>query len=137
MKDIRPGSKAIVHIDALDKAIEARVNEIVPALEPGSRTFTAKLDLPSTALLRSGMFGRAVFLLGEKNAVTVPESAVRREGQVEQVYVIEQGIARARLVTTGTRTAGRVEILSGLTAGESLAEAVAGISDGVKVEVRQ
>jgi RND family efflux transporter MFP subunit len=137
LKDIRPGSKAKVLIDALGKVIDTRISEIVPALEPGSRTFTAKLDLPATPLIRSGMFGRAVFALGEKKALTIPESAVRREGQVEQVYVIDQGTVHARLITTGARTAGRVEILSGLSAGETVAEAAGGLFDGAKVEVRR
>ncbi len=137
LKDIRPGTKARILIDSLGKEFDARVSEVVPTLEPGSRTFTAKLELPAMPLLRSGMFGRAVFHLGEKKALTIPESALQRQGQVEQVYVIDQSMARARLVTTGARAAGRVEVLSGLSAGEMVADSAAGLSDGVKVEVRQ
>lgn len=136
LKEIRVGTKATVRLDAVEQEFPSVVSEIVPALEPGSRTFTAKINLPGSATIRSGMFGRAVFQAGEKRAIQIPESAIRRAGQVEQVYVLEQGVARARLVTTGARVGGRVEILSGLAGGETLAaEVPAGLVDGSKVEV--
>lgn len=136
LKEIRVGTPVAVKLDAVEQEVKGTVNEIVPALEPGSRTFTAKINLPASSNIRSGMFGRAVFRMGEKQAVQIPESAVRRSGQLEQVFVVEQGVARARLVTTGARIDGRVEILSGLSGGETLAaETPAGLADGSKVEV--
>lgn len=136
LKEIRAGTPATVRLDAIDQEFKSVVNEIVPALEPGSRTFTAKINLPAGPMVRSGMFGRAAFRLGEKQAVQVPERAVRSIGQLEQVYVVDQGVARARLVTTGLRVGGRVEILSGLSGGELLAaDTPADLSDGSRVEV--
>lgn len=136
LKDIRVGTKATVKLDALDSGFQSLVSEIVPAMEPGSRTFTAKINLPPGPMIRSGMFGRAVFQMGEKKAVQVPESAVRKAGQLEQVFVVEDGVARARLVTTGTHTDGKVEILSGLSGGEQVAADVPGaLEDGSRVEV--
>jgi hypothetical protein len=83
------------------------------------------------------MYGRARFRLGEKKALLVPASAVVKKGQVEQVFVIENGTARARLVTTGVALGGRLEVLSGLRAGETIAApAPAELRDGSPVEVR-
>jgi RND family efflux transporter MFP subunit len=136
LKDIRVGTRAKVKLDALETGYETQVSEIVPAMEPGSRTFTAKLNLPAGPTVRSGMFGRASFRLGERQAVQIAEGALRRIGQLEQVFVIEQGVARARLVTTGARADGKVEVLSGLGGGETLAvEAPAELGDGSRVEV--
>lgn len=134
---IRPGTKSTVQLDALDKAIETRVTEIVPALDAQSRTFTVKLDLPASPQIRSGLFGRARFTLGERETLSIPAAALEREGQLERVYVHDNGTARARLVTTGARHGDRLVVLSGLTAGETVLTAVDGrLRDGARVEVR-
>lgn len=136
LREIRVGTKTTVELDALDGAIPSAVAEIVPAMEPASRTFTAKIDLPAGPMIRSGMFGRAAFRLGEKEAIRIPESALRRIGQLEQVFVIEGDAARVRLVTTGSRADGKVEILSGLAGGETIAAEVPGaLEDGSRIEV--
>jgi RND family efflux transporter MFP subunit len=133
---IRPGMSVEVILDAAGEPQQGRVEEIVPALDPGTRSFTVKIGV-SGAMLRSGMFGRARFAMGEKKALLVPASAVVKKGQVEQVFVIENGTARARLVTTGAALGGRLEVLSGLRAGETIAApAPAELRDGSPVEVR-
>lgn len=133
---IRPGMSVEVVLDALGAPQQGRVEEIVPALDPGSRSFTVKIAL-SGGLLRSGMFGRARFALGERKALLVPASAVVRQGQVEQVYVVENGAARARLVTTGAAHNGRLEALTGLRSGDAIVVAPpANLRDGSPVEVR-
>lgn len=134
---IRVGHKAIVRLDAMEKEMETRVSEIVPALDARSRTFTAKLDLPATPNVRSGLFGRARFPAGEKQSLLVPASSVEQQGQVQRVYVVSEGVARARMITTGSLIDGSLEILSGLTAGERIVAPIpAGLADGVRVEVR-
>lgn len=133
---IRPGMAVEVVLDAVGAPQQGRVEEIVPALDPGSRSFTVKIGVAG-ALLRSGMFGRARFTMGEKKALLVPASAVVRKGQVEQVYVIDGSVARARLVTTGAVHGERLEVLTGLRAGDTVAApAPAELRDGSPVEVR-
>ncbi len=56
---MRAGTRAEVKLDAFDQTLTGVVSEIVPALDPGSRTFMAKLDLSGGVPLRTGMFGRA------------------------------------------------------------------------------
>jgi multidrug efflux system membrane fusion protein len=133
---IRPGMGVEVVLDALGAPQQGRVEEIVPALDSGSRSFTVKIAL-SGGLLRSGMFGRARFALGERKALLVPPSAIVRQGQVEQVYLVENGAARARLVTTGAAHSGRLEVLTGLRPGDAVIVAPpANLRDGSPVEVR-
>lgn len=136
IKAVKLGMGVEVLIDALGAPVQGRVEEIVPALDPGSRSFTVKIGL-SGGLLRSGMFGRARFPMGERKALLVPASAIVRQGQVEQVFVVENGVAKSRLVTTGAARGDRVEALSGLRAGESVVAPVpANLADGSRVEVR-
>lgn len=125
-------------LEALDRKLNARVGEIVPSVDAASRSYIVKIDLPPLANLRSGMFGRAFFPLGARKVVTVPAGAVIERGQLQSVFVVEEGAARTRMVTTGKREPDAIEVLSGLSEGEKVVSPVpAGLSDGARVEVRQ
>ena len=135
---IRAGHAATVTIEALPRPVASRVSEVVPAVDPGSRAYIVKIDLPAAPGLRSGMFGRAVFSQGERQVLAVPAAAVAERGQLASVMVAENGVARTRLITAGEKRGGDVEVLSGLTAGEKVIYPVpAALADGVRVEVRQ
>jgi RND family efflux transporter MFP subunit len=111
------------------------IAEIVPKVDPVSRTFTLKLDIPSTGA-RSGRFGRALLPVGEKQGLLAPKCAVRERGQLTFVWTVDSAdIARMRLVKPGAAFGDRVEILSGLSAGERIV--VGGmekVTDGARVE---
>jgi multidrug efflux pump subunit AcrA (membrane-fusion protein) len=69
--------------------------------------------------------------------LTVPAAAIAARGQLQMVYVAESGRARARMVTTGTASDGEIEVLSGLSGGETvIAPVPAGLGDGARIEVR-
>jgi multidrug efflux pump subunit AcrA (membrane-fusion protein) len=124
-----------VVLDALGRTLEGRVAEIVAAADPASRTVTVKLDLPPDPALRSGLFGRARFPTGAREALLVPTTALVERGQLTGLYVVDdRGMARLRLVTVGARQADRVEILSGLSAGERIVvEGAERVTDGSRV----
>ena len=139
---VRVGQAVEAVIDAAagdsHRKLNARVSEIVPSVDSASRTYIVKLDLPATLQLRTGMFGRAVFPLGAQKVVAVPLAALMERGQLQSVFVVEDGVAHTRLVTTGRRTGAAVEVLSGLNAGEKVVLPVpVGLQDGARVEVRQ
>jgi RND family efflux transporter MFP subunit len=126
-----------VMLDGIDRRFDSRVSEIVPAVDAASRTYTVKIDLPATPALRSGLFGRAVFRVGTRPVLAIPAAAVTERGQLHSVFVADGGIARRRLITTGEKANGRVEVLSGLNAGEKVIYPIPqGLSDGTPVEVK-
>jgi RND family efflux transporter MFP subunit len=138
---IRIGQPVSVTLDGVDRtadgAMDARVSEIVPAVDAASRAYTVKIDLPALPALRSGVFGRAVFQLGSRSLLAIPAGAVTERGQLQSVLVTDHGIARTRLITTGRKVRDRIEVLSGLTAGEKVIFPIPeGLSDGAAVEVR-
>ncbi len=139
---MRAGQTVSVTLDALNRTLDARISEIVPAVDAASRAFVVKIDLPAMPQLRSGLYGRARFSLGQRQVLAVPASAVIERGQLRSVLVAEDGTARARLITVGQewrQASGlsRVEVLSGLSSGDKLIFPVpAGLADGAKVEVR-
>ena len=134
---IRPGQPVQVVLDGAEKAIEARVSEIAPSVDPASRAYIVKIDLPAGPNIRSGLFGRATFELGSRQLLAVPAAAVMERGQLQSVFVAEGGVARTRLITTGAKSKDRIEVLSGLEAGEKIIIPIPrGLADGAKVEVR-
>ena len=131
----RVGQAVTVKLDSFDQTIDAHISEMVPSVDPASRAFTVKIDLPGVPRLRSGVYGRAQFSRGTRQTIAVPAAAVQSQGQMESVLVVDNGFARTRLVTTGRRQGGQVEILSGLNPGEQvIASRPAGLADGAKVE---
>jgi len=135
---VKAGQKVEVSLEALDRRLTARVSEIVPAVDASSRAYTVKIDLPAAPNLRSGMFGRAWFPLGTRKLMAIPAAAKVERGQLQSVFVIEDGAARGRLITTGTRFENAEEVLSGLSEGEKvIAPVPTGLMDGARVEVRQ
>lgn len=134
---IRVGQPVSVTLDSVDRTLDARVSEIVPAVDAASRTYIVKIDLPAVTALRSGVFGRAAFQLASHSVLVIPAGAVIERGQLQSVLVADSGVARARLITAGQKVKDRVEVLSGLSAGENVIFPIpAGLSDGARVEVR-
>jgi len=130
------GTPVQVTLDALNMTFDARIAEIVPAADPRSRTFTAKVPLARKGVA-SGMFGRAAVTLGSgSNGILVPGRAVVEHGALTSVWVVDQArIARLRLVKVGKTVGGKVEILSGLSGGERVVVSGAEkVSEGAKVE---
>jgi multidrug efflux pump subunit AcrA (membrane-fusion protein) len=134
---VRPGQSVRIAIEGTACDASSRVSEVVPMVDAASRSYIVKVDLPSCAGLRSGMFGRAWFPLGVRKVVALPAAAVIDRGQLQSVFVADGETARTRLVSTGERANGQIEILSGLNAGEKVVVPVPpGLGDGARVEAR-
>jgi len=134
---VRVGQPVTVVLDGINRSFDARVSEIVPAVDAASRAYIVKIDLPNTPALRSGIFGRAVFQLGSRSMLAIPAGAVRERGQLQSVYVVDNGVARGRLITLGETAKDQVEVLSGLSAGDKVIFPVPqGLADGNRVEAR-
>lgn len=125
------GDEVEVLIDALDRRLQGRIAQRVPHAESATRTFLVKVDLPSTDDLYEGMFGRLRIPAGERRHLCLPESAIVEIGQLQFVDVVGDGqTLQRRLIKTGRRgEGGKVEVLSGLEAGETVVLPVAETSD--------
>jgi RND family efflux transporter MFP subunit len=135
---LAPGDEVPVAIDARSDlgVLRGRVEEILPAADPATHTFTVKVGLGG-ARVPSGSAGRAVIAGDPSERLLVPAAAVHRRGGLELVVVRgPDGTARTRAVTTGAvHDDGRVEVLSGLDAGESVAvDAPGPVADGTPLE---
>ena len=111
------------------------------AVIPDNRSIPIEIALSNPGLkLKPEMIARAALEQSEtRTAIVVEEAAVVAYDQDRRaVYVVDNGTAARRVVTTGARSGGKVEILSGLQAGDQLI--VSGyqqIADGTPVEIIQ
>jgi HlyD family secretion protein len=135
---LRTGARAQVTLDAYpDRTFSGELAHVVPQADRESRAFPVKVRVRNPEhVLKSGMFARvALEMPGGRQAVHVPKDAlVRRDGGVF-VFVVDNGMARARAVRTGQVAGALVEVLDGaLTAGQEVV--VIGndaLQDGAKV----
>ena len=118
-RNLRHGDKIRVLLDG-ETTVEATLAEISTSADARTRTVPVKLDLPADAPARSGMFAR-IFVPAETiRRMEIPADAVTSFGQIERVFVVDGERARMRIVRTGARHNGRVEILAGLNEGERI-----------------
>jgi RND family efflux transporter MFP subunit len=117
---IKQGDRLDVHVPAAGARLIGTVAEVSPAADPLSRTTPIKIDIDETELLRSGQFARVQLQNTPEKAFYISENAVIRHGQMEIVFLVEGNKARLRLIRTGARHQGLVEVLAGLDATETV-----------------
>jgi multidrug efflux pump subunit AcrA (membrane-fusion protein) len=102
-----------------------KTSAVNPSVNPDSRAFVLEARFANDDItLRPGMFATArVVLPGIETAVYVPKESVVRDRTTDsnQVFVIDGNKAHLRVVTVGDSDAGQVRVLSGVSAGETVA----------------
>lgn len=141
---IKVGQKARLHPDAyLGETFAGEVSEIKPTVEVSkevSRANTIRLLAPSPPKpLRLGMSVDVEVLTGGKdNVILAPSAAVmEREGR-KFVYVVQDGKAVRRDVTTGISNWEMTEVLSGISPGDAIITSleIKNLSPGRRVGIR-
>jgi RND family efflux transporter MFP subunit len=129
------GATVHVIVEAVNGECDGTVGEVVPASDPVSRSFLIKVDLHPRKPLKSGLFGRAQIVVGERTGLFVPKTAVQERGQLTFVFIARDGRAQMRLVKTGKPFGDKVELLSGVEAGEQLVVGASGeLADGRRIQ---
>jgi len=121
---VRAGHRVRVEVEAYPgRAFAGSITRVSPAVDVESRTFTVEASVPNPGgALKPGFFAKASIVTGrERNVPFVPEEAVVTFAGIVKVYVIADGKAEERRITTGQRRDGWVEILDGVKVGETVA----------------
>jgi membrane fusion protein (multidrug efflux system) len=117
------GLRVAVSLDAYPgKTFPAKVIRLYPTLDRRMRTRTVEAMVVERVLLLPGMFARLKLeLAAVADATVVPQEAVVVTPHGEQVaFVVIDGKARQRTITTGVEAGGKVQILTGVTGGEQV-----------------
>jgi RND family efflux transporter MFP subunit len=137
---LREGQNVELSLDALPNArVGGRIRRIFPAADSVSRLVPVEVELTGSDArqVRPGFLARATFRSNAReNALLIPVSAVVVSVGASVVYVVNEGKATRTSVRPGLTSEGRIEILEGLSEGDTVI--VAGniaVRDGARVRV--
>lgn len=115
------GQEVQVEIPVLESVLTARIEELVPAADPGSRSFTVKAQVDYSGQLLPGMYARMLIPAGMERLLLVPKDRVVDYGQLDIVWVDHNGAVDRRFIRTGREIRpGVLEVISGLEEGEQI-----------------
>ena len=135
---VEAGDRVAIRLQAIPgRTFEGKVTRTAYALDPRSRTLRTEVDLPNPeGKLHPGLYAYASIVAEEHlDALTIPASAVVREGDKASCVVVKDGRAARRPIAVGLGDGASVEVLSALEPGEVVVKANAGsLADGQPVE---
>ena len=132
------GDTAQVVISSVSaEPVLATIRTVSPAAGAMTQLFDVVLDLPEQTAATAGMFATVTFETERRqDVVLIPTEAILNDGVSQSVFVVEEGAASQRVLTTGLVGDGVTEVLEGLTGGEQLV--VVGqsyLTDGAAVRI--
>ena len=138
---IKDGQPVELHVDAYpDQAFIGKVSRISPAVNTATRAFPFEALVPNKdARLKPGTFAR-VHIESDKidTVLTLPYATMQYRYGVNRVFVVEGDKLAVRELKVGDRVGDRIEILSGVKAGERVAATdVDKLADGAKVSINK
>jgi RND family efflux transporter MFP subunit len=126
---LKTGMEVSVSIGALNKDLTGTITEVVPSIDPASRSFLVKVAVRDKDL-KNGYYCKVSIPVGKKQALFVPKKAVVEKGQLTGVYSVDRNsVISYRLIRVGKPYGERVEVLSGLNSGDQV------IVDGIEKAV--
>lgn len=112
---LRPGQTVLIRTLGAAEPLEGTVRLVEPTIDTATRLGRARIAIGQMEAVRSGMFAEAEILVSERDALTVPVTAVSGGADGATVLRVRQGGEVERTpVTTGIRDRGMVEIVEGL-----------------------
>lgn len=139
LAEIKLDQEVNMQVDAYPgKTFSGKVYAIDPRIDAQTRTVLLRAHSPNDELLlRPGMFARVNLVLEQRNAaLLIPEQALAPKGKEQFVYRVVEGKALHSRVKTGQRRNGKVEILEGLSSGDTVVTAgQTKLRDGAAVTV--
>ncbi len=139
MSKLGSNQEIVVRLDAYPgEEFRGRIYAVEPVVDEQTRTILMRARIPNKGnKLKPGMFVRvAVTLANRPNAIIVPEQAIWPQGQDNFVFRVVDGKAALTKIRIGNRQPGRVEIVQGLNATDTVVtEGQIKLRDGAPVMV--
>ena len=137
---IKVGQPVSLQVDALpDKTLTGTVSRISPAVNIQTRAFAFEARVPNAdAMLKPGTFARVRLETSKVEPVlTLPYAAMQYRYGVNRAFVLEGDHLSAHELKTGERMGDRIEIVSGVKPGDTVAVSdIETLTDGLKVTTK-
>lgn len=117
---LQVGQTAELTIAGASSPLMGTVRLVEPTIDPATRLGRVRISFADSGAVRAGMFVEAAILVAERETLAVPVTAVGAYNGKATVMAIEKNIAGRKEVQTGIRMGGWIEIISGLSAGETV-----------------
>ena len=122
-----------------DASFSGKISFIAPKAD-ASLNFPVEIEITNNAAndLKAGMYGTAEFASNQQKQtlMIVPRNAFVGSVSSNEIFVVENGIAKLKIVTAGRILGGKVEILNGLSDGETvIVTGQINLQDGSKVDI--
>ncbi|NPA88181.1 MAG: efflux RND transporter periplasmic adaptor subunit [Epsilonproteobacteria bacterium] len=128
------GMPVNIYVPALKKSFPAKVSTIIPAGDNMTHSFVIKYTFENHQGLLPGMYAKAKIVVGKKEAVVVPFSALTTRAGIVGVFVNDNGVARFVPVKQVGQVGDNIAV-TGLVGGEEvILYPPANLEDGQKIE---
>lgn len=122
-KNISKGFKVYISsYTSVADTLLGTITQISPSIDPEARTFKCFVEVDNAEeILLPGMFVKADLVVNSaEEVIVIPKDIIMSRNRNQIVYVVEQGVASERIITTGLQNANSVEVKMGLLKGESI-----------------
>ena len=139
---LKPGLQVTGTVDAFEgRRFTGQVSSINTQVDPVTRTFTVRALIPNDDdLLKPGLLMHIVLYSNPRDTLLIPEEALLKRGEKSFVFLVtqagEETFVKQTEVTLGARQPGVIEVLSGLSEGDTIvSHGIIKLRDGAKVNV--
>ena len=120
-----------------NKTYEGKIESVASRVDAQTRSILAraKINNENSEILPGSLLEIEIFY-NEKDALSVPDTSIMYEGSKKFIYkVIENNMIKKTEIETGIRSAGNLEVLSGINEGDQIiAEGLTKVRPGMKVK---
>ncbi len=131
---LAPGQPVTLSAVGAAAPLAGKVRLVEPSVDPATRMGRVRISVNDPEALRTGMFVDATILVAEHDSVAIPLTAIGSSPDGATVMRVTDGTVEQVVVTTGIRDNGMIEIVTGLSDGDTVVlKAGAFVRNGDKI----
>lgn len=120
-QEIKTGQKVLFVLSDSSQILEGEINYVSPSIDPSTRTIEARVAVDNPGNIQAHIYAVAQVTTDKKrDALVIPESAIFPEDFGKIVFTMEKDAFRKRLIETGIKRDGKIEVVHGLEEGNLL-----------------
>ncbi len=120
-QEIKTGQKVLFVLSDGSQILEGEINYVSPSIDPSTRTIEARAAVDNPGNIQAHIYAVAQVTTDKKrDALVIPESAIFPEDFGKIVFTMEKDAFRKRLIETGIKRDGKIEVVHGLEEGNLL-----------------